>query len=164
MSNLGLEVALKKMDLELVRASVGDRYVMEQLNQRNWSVGGENSGHLVCKHVTTTGDGIVAALQVLCALQASDQTLSQAKSGMRKYPQVMINVKLPQKLDVLALPAVQEAIRKSEAELATTGRVLLRPSGTEPVVRVMVEGEDVTIVKQVCQSLANEVEIAVANH
>jgi phosphoglucosamine mutase len=136
---------------------------MEQLNARSWSVGGENSGHLVCKHVTTTGDGIVAALQVLCALQATDQTLSQAKSGMRKYPQVMINVKLAKKVDVLALPAVQEAVRNSEAELASTGRVLLRPSGTEPVVRVMVEGEDVTLVKQVCKTLASEVEMAVAN-
>jgi phosphoglucosamine mutase len=158
MTNLGLEVALKKLDLELVRANVGDRYVMEQLNERGWIVGGENSGHLVCKHVTTTGDGIVAALQVLAALSASDQTLSQAKTGMRKYPQVMINVKLPEKRDVVALPAVQEAVKTAEAELADTGRVLLRPSGTEPVVRVMVEGEDVSVVKSVCTSLAKTVE------
>jgi phosphoglucosamine mutase len=163
MTNLGLEVALKKLDLELVRANVGDRYVMEQLNARGWVLGGENSGHMVCKHVTTTGDGIVAALQVLCALRKSDQTLSQAKSGMRKYPQIMINVKLAKKVDVLGLPAVQEAILKSEEKLATSGRVLLRPSGTEPVVRVMVEGEDVTLVKSVCEALASEVESAVAN-
>lgn len=164
MTNLGLEVALKKLDLDLVRANVGDRYVMEQLSQRGWSVGGENSGHLVCKHVTTTGDGIVAALQVLCALRASDQTLSQAKSDMRKYPQVMINVKLPEKRDVLALSSVQEAVKHAEAELGTAGRVLLRPSGTEPVVRVMVEGEDVTQVKTVCQALAASVTEAVAQN
>jgi len=163
MTNLGLEVALKKLDLELVRANVGDRYVMEQLNKRDWALGGENSGHLVCKHVTTTGDGIVAALQVLCALRESDQTLSQAKSGMRKYPQIMINVKLAQKVDVLALPAVQTAMAKAEQELANTGRVLLRPSGTEPVVRVMVEGEDISAVKSVCELLADEVEKAVAS-
>ena len=164
MSNLGLEVSLKKIGLELIRANVGDRYVMEQLNQRNWIVGGENSGHLVCKHVTTTGDGIVAALQVLCALREADETLSQAKSGMRKYPQIMINVKLPKKVDVLALPAVQQAIIAAEATLAETGRILLRPSGTEPVVRVMVEGEDVSLVKTVCKTLAKEVELAVAHN
>ena len=163
MTNLGLEVALKKLDLELVRASVGDRYVMEQLNARAWPLGGENSGHIVCKHVTTTGDGIVAALQVLCALRASDQTLAQAKSGMRKYPQVMINVKLPQRVDVLALSAVQQAMAEAEQLLAETGRVLLRASGTEPVVRVMVEGEDITSVKAVCNTLASAVSDAVAN-
>ena len=162
MTNLGLEVALKKLDLELVRANVGDRYVMEQLNARNWAIGGENSGHLVCKHVTTTGDGIVAALQVLCALKATDQSLSQAKSGMRKFPQVMINVKLTEQKDVVGLPAVKESVAKAEAELGDSGRVLLRPSGTEPVVRVMVEGEDVTQVKAVCESLAQSVESAVS--
>ena len=163
MTNLGLEVALKKLDIELVRANVGDRYVMEQLNTRAWPLGGENSGHIVCKHVTTTGDGIVAALQVLCALRDSDQTLAQAKSGMRKYPQVMINVKLPQRVNVLALPAVQSAMAQAEQVLAETGRVLLRPSGTEPVVRVMVEGEDITTVKAVCKTLASAVSDAVVN-
>lgn len=163
MTNLGLEVALKKLDLELVRAKVGDRYVMEALSERGWILGGENSGHLVCLNVTTTGDGIVAALQVLSALRASDQTLAQAKSGMRKYPQVMINVKLPVKQDVLAIKAVQEGVRAAEAKLADSGRVLLRPSGTEPVVRVMVEGEDVTMVKAVCSELAAIVESAVAD-
>ncbi|WP_320821634.1 phosphoglucosamine mutase [Reinekea sp.] len=163
MTNLGLEVALKKLDLELIRANVGDRYVMEQLNTQGWPLGGENSGHIVCKHVTTTGDGIVAALQVLCALRDSDQTLAQAKSGMRKYPQVMINVKLPQGVDVLALPAVQSAMAQAEQILAETGRVLLRPSGTEPVVRVMVEGKDITAVKSVCTTLATAVSDAVAN-
>ncbi|MEJ2042019.1 MAG: phosphoglucosamine mutase [Reinekea sp.] len=161
MTNLGLEVALRKLDLQLIRAKVGDRYVMEHLAETGWVIGGENSGHLVCKHVTTTGDGVVAALQVLSALKHSDQTLSQAKSGMRKFPQVMINVKLEHKVDVLALPAVQQAIAHSEDKLGNSGRVLLRPSGTEPVVRVMVEGEDVSLVKTVCADLAGIVQNAV---
>ncbi|MDN3648343.1 phosphoglucosamine mutase [Reinekea marina] len=161
MTNLGLEVALKKIGLKLVRADVGDRYVNEQLTAHGWQLGGENSGHLVLKHVSTTGDGIVASLQVLAALLAANQTLSQAKSGMRKYPQVMINVKMPKKMDVLSIPAVKEAVAQAEADLADTGRVLLRPSGTEPVVRVMVEGEDVNIVKPVCEKLALAVESAV---
>jgi phosphoglucosamine mutase len=163
MTNLGLEVSLKKLGLELVRADVGDRYVNEQLAERNWVLGGENSGHLVIKHVSTTGDGIVASLQVLAALTAANQTLSQAKSGMRKYPQVMINVKMAKKVDVLSLPAVQQAVAEAEKTLADTGRVLLRPSGTEPVVRVMVEGEEVGLVKQVCETLSVAVEKAVAD-
>jgi phosphoglucosamine mutase len=161
MTNLGLEVALKKQGIELVRAQVGDRYVMEQLHQRGWVLGGENSGHLVCKHVTTTGDGIVAALQVLCALLAADQTLSQAKSGMRKFPQVMINVQMPMKMDVQVLPEVIEAVANQERILGQAGRILLRPSGTEPLIRVMVEGEDVTLVKRSCEELARVVKAAV---
>ena len=162
MTNLGLEVALEKLDLKLVRANVGDRYVMEQLNEHGWVLGGESSGHLVCKHVTTTGDGIVAALQVLSALRSSDQSLAQAKTGMRKFPQVMINVKLPTQMDVLALPPVIDAVSNAETELAESGRVLLRPSGTEPVVRVMVEGEDISLVQKVCKQLAAVVEAAVS--
>ncbi len=161
MTNLGLEVALRKEGIELVRAQVGDRYVMEQLHQRGWVLGGENSGHLVCKHVTTTGDGIVAALQVLCALQAADQTLSQAKSGMRKYPQVMINVQMPNKMDVQALPEVQAELDVQAGVLGDAGRILLRPSGTEPLVRVMVEGEDIGQVKRSCERLAGVVKAAV---
>ncbi|MEX2319787.1 MAG: phosphoglucosamine mutase, partial [Saccharospirillum sp.] len=161
MTNLGLEVALKKEGIELVRAQVGDRYVMEQLHQRGWVLGGENSGHLVCKHVTTTGDGIVAALQVLCALKAADQTLSQAKSGMRKFPQVMINVQMPTKMDVQALPEVQAELEAQARVLGDSGRILLRPSGTEPLVRVMVEGEDIGQVKRCCERLASVVKAAV---
>lgn len=161
MTNLGLEVALEKIDLKLVRSNVGDRYVMEKLNEHGWQLGGENSGHVVCKHVTTTGDGIVAALQVLCALVESDQTLAQAKTAMRKYPQVMINVRLPKKIDVMSIGDVKKAVVEAEATLKDEGRVLLRPSGTEPVVRVMVEGKDVSVVKSVCKSLAERVEKSV---
>lgn len=162
MTNLGLENALKKEGIELVRAKVGDRYVLEQLQQHQWVLGGENSGHLVCQYVTTTGDGIVSALQVLLALKDADQTLQEAKSGMRKYPQVMINVRLARKRNLSAMPAVAEAVAQAEAVLGEKGRVLLRPSGTEPVVRVMVEGEDITLVKRSCQELAKAVEAAVA--
>lgn len=161
MTNLGLEVALQREGIDLVRARVGDRYVLEQLHEHGWNLGGESSGHLVCRHVTTTGDGIVSALQVLCALCRADQTLAQAKSGMRKFPQVMINVQMPMKQDVLALPAVADAVALAERELGTAGRVLLRPSGTEPLVRVMVEGEDIALVKRSCRQLAGEVEAAV---
>lgn len=161
MTNLGLEIALRKAGIELVRAQVGDRYVMEQLNSRGWVLGGESSGHIVCRHVTSTGDGVVSALQVLCALRQADQTLTQAKSGMRKLPQVMINVQMPVKMDVMALNPVAEAVTVAERELGAAGRVLLRPSGTEPVVRVMIEGEDVGLVKRTCQRLAAQVEEAV---
>ena len=162
MTNLGLEVALKKEGIDLVRAKVGDRYVMEQLNERGWILGGESSGHLVCKHVTTTGDGIVSALQVLSGLRCADQTLAQAKSGMRKFPQVMINVRMPVKMDVMSLASVADAVTEAERVLGDAGRVLLRPSGTEPVVRVMVEGEDVGLVKRTCKELAARVEEAVS--
>ncbi|GGX44779.1 phosphoglucosamine mutase [Saccharospirillum salsuginis] len=162
MTNLGLEVALKKEGIDLVRAKVGDRYVMEQLNERDWILGGESSGHLVCKHVTTTGDGIVSALQVLSGLRSADQTLAQAKSGMRKFPQVMINVRMPVKMDVMSLASVADAVTEAERVLGDAGRVLLRPSGTEPVVRVMVEGEDVGLVKRTCNELADQVEEAVS--
>ena len=158
MTNLGLEKALEKLDIPLIRAKVGDRYVMEQMSVNDWHLGGENSGHIVCNHVTTTGDGIVSALQVLCALAKTGQTLNQAKSGMRKYPQEMINVRLSKKQDVMAIPAVQTAVAATEEKLADRGRVLLRPSGTEPVVRVMIEGEDASEVRDLCSELAGEVE------
>lgn len=162
MTNLGLEVALQPLGLELVRAKVGDRFVLEQLNNHGWVLGGENSGHILCRHLTTTGDAIVAALQVLCALQSAEQSLAQAKAGMRKYPQVMTNLALGREMDVPSLPAVQQAVKQAEASLGETGRVLLRPSGTEPVVRVMVEGEDLATVEAVCNQLADQVAAAIA--
>ena len=161
MSNLGFERALERADIEFVRAKVGDRYVLEEMNKRNWVIGGENSGHILCKNATSTGDGIVAALQVLKALVESGQKLYTAKSGMRKYPQEMINVTLASKVDVMSIESVQLAVKKAEEELGDNGRVLLRPSGTEPVVRVMVEGKDAHQVSDVCQALAEQVKTAV---
>lgn len=161
MSNFGMELALKKHAIPFVRANVGDRYVMEELASRGWMLGGESSGHIICRHLTTTGDGIVAALQVLQAMVQSGRTLAELASQMQKLPQHMINVRLLQKGDPSLLPAVQQAVRGIEAELEGQGRVLLRASGTEPVVRVMVEGVDINQVKQLARRLAAEVERAI---
>lgn len=162
MSNFGFELALQQRGIPFVRAKVGDRYVIEMMQQNGWDLGGESSGHIVCNHVTTTGDGIVSALQVLMALQRSGKKLADAKKGMRKFPQVMINVRTCQKFDLEAFPAIGEAIQKTEAQLAGQGRVLLRPSGTEPVVRVMVEGADTHLVKPLAVELAAVVEAALS--
>lgn len=162
MSNFGLERALKSQGIPFERAKVGDRYVMELLNKLGGVIGGESSGHIICLDRSSTGDGIVAALQVLAAMHSSGRTLNELKSGMRKYPQTMINVRLARRVDVLADPAVQRAVKAVEAKLADNGRVLLRPSGTEPVVRVMVEGGNPLQVQELASELARAVELAVA--
>lgn len=154
MSNLGLEVALKRDGIDFRRAQVGDRYVMELLTSGGWNLGGESSGHLICLDRTSTGDGIVAALQVLCAVNRSGLSLNELKSGMSKFPQSMENVRVTGKVDIDGSDAIQQAVREAEDELGSRGRVLLRPSGTEPVVRVMVEGEDATVVTQMTSRLA----------
>jgi phosphoglucosamine mutase len=158
MSNLGLELALKKENIEFVRANVGDRYVMQQLKEHNWRFGGESSGHLLCLDSTSTGDGVVSALQIMMALQDSGKKLHELKSGMIKCPQTMINVRRNKEVDVSKDEVIQAAAAKVELELAGRGRVLLRPSGTEPVVRVMVEGEEGALVAQKAQYLAEIVE------
>ncbi|MGM0680539.1 MAG: phosphoglucosamine mutase [Pseudomonadota bacterium] len=160
MTNLGMEHALQAAGVPFVRSRVGDRYVMEQLQAHGWELGGEGSGHLICLDKTSTGDGIVAALQVLAAIVESGRTLSDLVSGMDKYPQQLINVRLARKVDVLRTPEVQAAVVAAESELATRGRVLLRPSGTEPLLRVMVEGRDAEQVLRVAQELAGVVEQA----
>lgn len=157
MSNLGLEQALAREGIQFARAKVGDRYVVEMLEQKGWTIGGESSGHLLCLDCSSTGDGIVSALQVLAALQHRGQSLREALAEMPMLPQTMINVKGENRKNITE-PAVQAAIKSAEAELADKGRVLLRPSGTEPLVRVMVEGEDETQVAKVCQELASVVE------
>lgn len=160
MSNFGLEQALKQADIPFIRAKVGDRYVMEALAENDWCLGGESSGHLVCRHLTSTGDGIVAALQVLRAMIVNGATLHGLKQGMNKMPQKMINVRLSEKKDVVNLPSVQAAITDVETRLGDRGRVLLRPSGTEPLVRVMVEGDDPVWIDELCQELVAVVEQA----
>lgn len=158
MSNLGLELALQAKGIEFVRAKVGDRYVMAELRERDWVLGGEASGHLVCLHHSSTGDGIIAALQVLKALQSSGQTLAEARQEMRKCPQVLINVRYQRgTASPLADPGLQAAVSAAERRLGATGRVLLRLSGTEPVIRVMVEGQDAALVSAEAESLAAEV-------
>jgi len=158
MSNLGLELALKDLGIDFVRAKVGDRYVMAELRKREWIIGGESSGHLVCLHHTSTGDGIIAALQVLKALQRSGQTLAEARKGMLKCPQKLINVRYtPGPVSPLDDAIVQAAVAETEARMGAAGRVLLRLSGTEPLVRVMVEGQDANLVQQEAERLAEVV-------
>ncbi|MEH6566879.1 MAG: phosphoglucosamine mutase [Halopseudomonas sp.] len=158
MSNLGLELALKELGVPFVRAKVGDRYVMAELRERGWIVGGEASGHLVCLHHTSTGDGIIAALQVLKALQRSGQSLAEARQGMQKCPQKLINVRYtPGAVSPVDDAGVQAAVAETEARMGEAGRVLLRLSGTEPLVRVMVEGQDAALVEQEATRLAEVV-------
>ena len=154
MSNLGLELALAELQIPFVRAKVGDRYVIADLLARDWQLGGENSGHLVCFQHTTTGDAIIAGLQVLLALRRCEMTLAEARSGLRKCPQVLINVRLSGALDPLAHPAVKAASAEITERMAGRGRVLLRKSGTEPLLRVMVEGDDELQVRACAEQLA----------
>lgn len=141
MSNLGFEHALARHGIAFERAKVGDRYVLEALNERGWNLGGENSGHIISLDKHTTGDGIVAALQVLSALRSRKLTLAEACADLVMYPQRLVNVRLPQGFDWRNDPSIQAASRAANAALQGKGRVLLRPSGTEPLLRVMVEGE-----------------------
>ena len=163
MSNLGFEHALERLNVPFVRAKVGDRYVMEQLLANNWYLGGESSGHIICLDRTTTGDGIISALQVVSAIVESGRTLNDLVSGtgMTKYPQTLVNVEMSERIDVDQNESIQSAVRDAESMLADTGRVLLRPSGTEPLIRVMVEGQDNTQVKRVANDLADVVREAV---
>ena len=154
MSNLGLELALADLGIPFVRAKVGDRYVIAELLARGWQLGGENSGHLVCFQHATTGDAIIAALQVLMALKHREQTLGEARFGMHKCPQVLVNVRFAGGADPLAHAAVQEASARVTEQMAGRGRVLLRKSGTEPLVRVMVEGDDEGLVRGYANELA----------
>ena len=160
MTNLGLEHAFKKHEIPFSRAGVGDRYVMEQLLDKNWHLGGESSGHLICLDQTTTGDGIVAALQVITAVVEQGKSLKELASGMKKYPMLLINVRVTEKPDLDNHAEIQAALHEAEAELADTGRVLLRPSGTEPLIRVMVEGQERKQVESVAKKLADVVEKA----
>ncbi len=158
MSNYGLELALQGLGIDFVRAKVGDRYVMELLTEKGWLLGGESSGHIVCLDKTSTGDGIVSALQVLAAMVSQGKSLVELRRGMTKLPQTMINVRLPEKREVLTIPQVQDAVKTVESRLAGRGRVLLRPSGTEPLIRVMVEGDDAAEVAALCRQIADVVE------
>jgi phosphoglucosamine mutase len=162
MSNLGLEVALQAEGLRFVRARVGDRYVRELMEAEGWHLGGESSGHIICSDVTTTGDGIVSSLQVLNALVDSELSLREQLAAVPLFPQRMINVRAVDPSSAAGQAGVAEAVAAVEAELGDQGRVLLRPSGTEPVVRVMVEGRDADQVDRLCRALAETVEGALA--
>jgi len=163
MSNIGLEKAFNHLGVDFVRVPVGDRYIMKELAERNWHLGGEPSGHIICVDSITTGDGIVTALQMLSVMRQKNETLAQLKSGLIKYPQVLVNVKVDNNHDLSFKTRIQETLSKIENELGKTGRVLLRRSGTESLVRVMVEGENEAHIKTLADQLARVVQEELAN-
>lgn len=160
MTNLGMEHGLKNLGVDLLRAKVGDRYVMEMLMEHKGILGGENSGHIICLDKTTTGDGIISALQILTEMHISGKSLHELKSGMQKYPQILLNVKTPKKINIDS-ENIQNSVKAAEQKLGNTGRVLLRASGTEPLIRVMVEGQDRELVTQLANMIAEEVKQAI---
>lgn len=160
MSNLGLENALRSQGIEFLRAAVGDRKVLAMLHEHNGILGGETSGHIICLDKITTGDGLVAALQILEVVKRTGRKLAELAAEMPRYPQTMINVRVASKPNLDELPAIKKAVAGVEAALGSAGRVVLRPSGTEPVIRVMVEGEDAALVKNLASELAESVEQA----
>ena len=162
MSNLGLEHALKGRGIEFRRAAVGDRYVLEALRESGGVIGGETSGHMIVLDKATTGDGLVSALQVLAIMKETGKRLSELVAEMPRYPQTMINVRTESRIDPGQSPEIQAAVAVAESELADTGRVVLRASGTEPVIRVMVEGEDEEQVVSLAERLASVVAGAAA--
>tara|TARA_B110000503_G_scaffold16255_2_gene23133 strand:+ start:16437 stop:17786 length:1350 start_codon:yes stop_codon:yes gene_type:complete len=158
MSNLGLELALEEAGLQFVRAQVGDRHVKAMMEENGWLLGGESSGHIICSDVTTTGDGIIASLQVLMALQGTKGGVQALRAGITLYPQTMINITVSERPNLEDHPEISAAVASAEQRLGKQGRVLLRPSGTEPKVRVMIEGRDHEEVALLCAELAAEVE------
>ena len=160
MTNLGLELALKRLDIPFGRAKVGDRYVLEMMLERGWQWGGENSGHIVCLDKHTTGDGIISALQVLTALRTRNASLADYTAELVLLPQVLVNVRIKNGFDVKGSVEVGDAVKQAESELGENGRVLLRPSGTEPLIRVMVEGKTRTMVESLARRIAGVVEAA----
>ena len=157
MSNYGLEKAVTEMNVPFLRTRVGDRYVLEALKEQDWKIGGESSGHIVCLDKTTTGDGIVAALQVLAIMVKQDKTLQELSTGITMLPQSMVNLKTDHAVKLSENPQVLDAVRSLDLALTGEGRVLLRPSGTEPLLRVMVEGQDIEQVHQQAQQLSDEI-------
>ena len=162
MSNLGMEVALKELGIGFARSDVGDRHVIALMKEKGWTFGGESSGHIICLDKTSTGDGIISALQVVKAMTNTGLSLADLAAGMSKYPQRMINVKAELSKKVWLDDTVLKSVEKAEQKLAKTGRVLLRPSGTEPLVRVMVEGENADLVDSICETIAEDVKLAAA--
>ena len=160
MSNLGLEHALREKNIEFRRAAVGDRYVLELLRESGGTIGGETSGHMIVLDQTTTGDGLICALQVLSVMQQTGKKLSDLASGMPKYPQTMVNVRVAKKMNPDDSSIIRNAVVEAEGKLADTGRIVLRASGTEPVIRVMVEGQDAKVVDDLARRLAQVVEDA----
>ncbi|HSZ07266.1 MAG TPA: phosphoglucosamine mutase [Steroidobacteraceae bacterium] len=164
MSNLGLEHVLAELGVEFLRAQVGDRNVLAMLNQTGGTLGGETSGHILCLDKTTTGDGLVSALQVLAVMKQTGSGLAELAAGMKKYPQVLLNVRIAKPFDPAAEPTVSQVVEEVERLLKGRGRIVLRASGTEPVIRVMVEGSDAALVKKGAKDIAAAVETASGNN
>jgi phosphoglucosamine mutase len=160
MSNLGLELALKEKGIGFRRAAVGDRYVLAMLKASGAVVGGETSGHILCLDRATTGDALVSALQVLDVMKRTGHSLAQLASGMTRFPQVMINVPVAKRFDPTGVPSVAAAVSRVEQHLAGEGRVVLRASGTEPLIRVMVEGRDAGATRVCAEQIAVAVQAA----
>jgi phosphoglucosamine mutase len=161
MSNLGLEQSLAAAGVPFMRAKVGDRYVLAMLKEHGGVLGGETSGHLLCLDRTTTGDGLISALQVLAVMKRTGLPLAELTAGMPRFPQVMINVRIKERVDPSQSPAIQAAVARVEARLGRTGRVVLRASGTEPVIRVMIEAQDEAVATSLANELADAVRAAV---
>jgi phosphoglucosamine mutase len=154
MSNLGLELAMQQAGGKLVRAAVGDRYVMEKMAEGGYNLGGEQSGHIIFLDHNTTGDGIISALQVLTIMKQTDKPLSELATCMKTYPQILVNVKVKERKDLESVPAIAKRMSEIEKKLDGSGRLLVRYSGTEPKVRVMIEGEDQKEIKTLAEDLA----------
>ena len=160
MSNLGLELALQRRGIGFERAAVGDRYVLARLRETGGVLGGETSGHILCLDRTTTGDGLISALQVLAVMQQTGKSLAELASGMTRLPQVMLNLRVAERFDPVALPAVNTLLRALEARLGDRGRIVLRASGTEPLIRIMVEAQDESLARDCAEKLAAAVRAA----
>lgn len=158
MSNVGLEIAMKEMGGRVLRTQVGDRYVVEAMRQENYNFGGEQSGHLIFLDHITTGDGILAALQLLAVMKRSERPLSELAGIMRSFPQVLHNVRIPKQRPIELIPGLLELQQELEAELGSRGRIVVRPSGTEPVIRVMVEGEDGDRIESIAHAMCAHIE------
>ena len=157
MSNLGLELALRQRGIAFERAAVGDRYVLARLRETGGVLGGETSGHILCLDRTTTGDGLVAALQILAIMRQSGKSLAELAAGMTRLPQVLLNVKVAQRFDPMAVPAVRQSLESLQKQLGDQGRIVLRASGTEPLIRVMVEAVEESVARSCAEQLAGAV-------
>jgi phosphoglucosamine mutase len=157
MSNMGLEAALKRSGIKMLRAAVGDRYVLEQMLQNNAALGGEQSGHILLPHLATTGDGLLTALVVLDLIARSGKSIEELTADLKVFPQVIVNIKVREKKPLEGIPAVAARIRAAEEELKDSGRVVIRYSGTEPLARVMIEAESDEAMKRLAESIADAI-------